>query len=319
MTRAAAAALLAAALLMPVAARAAGPARIRCGVEMRNVSLRIADDIVLQVHALDGEFVSRLRARPPIFDDPNSYTLRLKSAEIAMDGASLTNMLRDAMTAHPTQLRDVKIAIEGDHLHTSGKIQKGAPVPFTMEAAVSVTADGWMRLHATKLNAVGVPVKGILDLFGLKMDDLMKLPAGAGMKVDGDDLLIDAASLMPPPKTEGRLQSVSIAGSHLTMHMVGAGEPTGRPTTLPLPGAKNYIYFYGGTIRFGKLTMTNADMQLIDADPRDPFDFSPPHYEKQLIAGYSRNTARKGLQVYMPDYGDIMRRGAAPLPPPRIK
>src|SRR5215471_9381401 len=118
MTRAAGI-LLAAALLVPAAARAAGPARVRCGVEMRNVSLRIADDIVLQVHALDGEFISRLRARPPIFDDPNSYTLRLKSAEIAMDGASLTNMLREALAAHPTQIREVRIAIEGDHLHTS--------------------------------------------------------------------------------------------------------------------------------------------------------------------------------------------------------
>jgi len=311
--------LLAAALVLPAAAWAAGPARIRCGVEMRNVALRISDDVVLQVRALDGEFVSRLRARPPIFDDPNSYTLRLKTADIAMDGASLTNMLREAMTAHPTQLRDVRIVVESDHLHTSGKIQKaGAPVPFTMEAAVSVTSDGWMRLHATKLNAVGVPVKGILDLFGLKMDDLMKLPAGSGMKAEGDDLLIDATALMPPPKTEGRLQSVSIAANHLTMRMVGAGAPTGRPSTLPLPSAKNYIYFYGGSIRFGKLTMTNADMQLIDADPRDPFDFSPPHYEKQLIAGYSRNTARKGLQVFMPDYGDVARHGRA-LPPPAVK
>jgi hypothetical protein len=317
MTRAAAA-LLAAALVAPITVRAAGPARIRCGVEMRNVALRVADDVVLQVHALDGEFISRLRSRPPIFDDPNSYTLRLKSAEIAVDGASLTNMLRDAMTAHPTQLRDVRIAIEGDHLHTSGRIQKGAAVPFTMEATVSVTPDGWMRLHATKLTAVGVPMKGILDLFALKVEDLMKLPAGSGIKADGDDLLIDATALMPPPKTEGRLQSVSISGSHLTMHMVGAGDPTGRPTTLPLPTAKNYIYFYGGAIRFGKLTMTNADMQLIDADPRDPFDFSPPHYEKQLIAGYSRNTARKGLQVYMPDYGDITKRNR-PLPAPVIR
>jgi hypothetical protein len=317
MTRAAAA-LLAAALVAPITVRAAGPARIRCGVEMRNVALRVADDVVLQVHALDGEFISRLRARPPIFDDPNSYTLRLKSAEIAVDGASLTNMLRDAMTAHPTQLRDVRIAIEGDHLHTSGRIQKGAAVPFTMEATVSVTPDGWMRLHATKLTAVGVPMKGILDLFALKVEDLMKLPAGSGMRADGDDLLIDATALMPPPKTEGRLQSVSISGSHLTMHMVGAGDPTGRPTTLPLPTAKNYIYFYGGAIRFGKLTMTNADMQLIDADPRDPFDFSPPHYEQQLIAGYSRNTARKGLQVYMPDYGDITKRNR-PLPAPVIR
>lgn len=312
-----AAALFAVTLLVPTVILAAGPARMRCGVEMRNVALRIADDVVLQVRALDGEFVSRLRARPPFFDDPNSYTLRLKSAEIAVDGASLTNMLRSALAAHPTQLHDVRIAIDGDHLHTSGRIQKGALVPFTMETVASVTPDGWLRLHVTKLNSASVPVKGILDLFGLKVDDLLKLPIGPGMKADGDDLLIDSTAVLPPPRTEGRLLSVTIASNHLTMHMVGAAEPTGRPATLPLPTARNYIYFYGGAIKFGKLTMTSADLQLIDADPSTPFDFSPPHYEKQLVAGYSRNTERKGLQVFMPDYSNVGRRGA--LPPPHIR
>ena len=49
----------------------------------------------------------------------------------------------------------------------------------------------------------------------------------------------------------------------------------GRPTalTLPSPAARNYVYFGGGSITFGKLTMRDADLQLIDADPRDPFDF----------------------------------------------
>lgn len=312
-----AATLLALVLLPRAVAFAAGPARIRCGVEMRNVALRIADDVVLQVRALDGEFVSRFRARPPFFDDPNSYTLRLKSAEIAIDGPSLTNMLRSALAAYPTQLREARIAIEGDHLRASGKIQKASLVPFTMDAAVSVTPDGWMRLHATRLNAANAPVKDVLDLLGLKPDELAKLPIAAGLKTAGDDLLIDATALLPPPKTEGRLQSVSIASNHVAMHLVGAAIPTGRPATLPLPSARNYIYFYGGAIRLGKLTMANADMQLIDADPKDPFDFSPSHYQKQLVAGYSRNTERKGLEVFMPDYRELGRRGA--LPPPHIR
>ena len=61
----------------------------------------------------------------------------------------------------------------------------------------------------------------------------------------------------------------------------------------------------GGTIRFGKLTMTDADLQLIDADPKDPFDFYPARYDAQLVAGYSKNTPSKGLKTYMPDYGEL--------------
>ena len=72
-------------------------------------------------------------------------------------------------------------------------------------------------------------------------------------------------------------------------------------------GARNYVSFTGGTIRFGKLTMVDADLRLIDADPRDPFDFYPAEYQRQLIAGYSRNTASGGLRTFMPDYDDLER------------
>ena len=56
--------------------------------------------------------------------------------------------------------------------------------------------------------------------------------------------------------------------------------------------------------------MSDADMQLIDANPRDPFDFFPAKYEAQLVAGYSRNTLRKGLQVFMPDYARVASKRA---------
>ena len=86
------------------------------------------------------------------------------------------------------------------------------------------------------------------------------------------------------------------------------GDPAGiRQASLVKPSraARNYVYFGGGTITFGKLTMRDADLQLIDADPRDPFDFFPARYDSQLVAGYSKNTRAKGLRTYMPDFDDL--------------
>ena len=80
------------------------------------------------------------------------------------------------------------------------------------------------------------------------------------------------------------------------------------PLRKPAPAARNYIYFGGGDIRFGKLTMSDADLQLIDTDPRDPFDFFPARYDVQLVAGYSKNTPARGLKTYMPDYADIPKK-----------
>ena len=307
-----------AAALGALPATRAQEAPIRCGVEMRNVRLHVADGVVLAVRALDGEFIGQKAGVPPTFDDPQSYTLRLRSADLALDPASLTTLLsRQAFPAGSTSaIREVRVTIEDGALHVRGKLHKGVTVPFSMVAAVSAAADGSMRLHAEKLKAVGVPVKGLLDLIGVEVADLMKTPKGSGIRADGDDLLIDTAAILPPPRIEGRLQHVAIAGQRLVMKMTGAGSPPARPATLPWPRGRNYLYFFGGSIRFGKLTMSDADMQLIDADPRDPFDFFPTRYEAQLIAGYSRNTPRKGLQVFMPDYARVAA-GGGPLPPPR--
>jgi hypothetical protein len=57
--------------------------------------------------------------------------------------------------------------------------------------------------------------------------------------------------------------------------------------------------------------MTATDLELVDMDPSDPFDFSVEHWNDQLVAGYSKTTAARGLKAHMPDYNDLGR----PRPP----
>ena len=65
------------------------------------------------------------------------------------------------------------------------------------------------------------------------------------------------------------------------------------------------MLFKGGALRFGKLTMNDTDLELIDSDPADPFDFSLDHYQDQLVAGYSKMTRKGGLCVHLPDFNKI--------------
>jgi hypothetical protein len=51
--------------------------------------------------------------------------------------------------------------------------------------------------------------------------------------------------------------------------------------------------------------MNDADMVLIDTDPRDPFDFYLDHYKEQLVAGLTKTTPALGLRVYMRDFNKL--------------
>jgi hypothetical protein len=62
--------------------------------------------------------------------------------------------------------------------------------------------------------------------------------------------------------------------------------------------------------------MVDTDMMLVDADQKDPFDFSPEEYNDQLVAGYSKNTRSHGLIVYLPDLSDLPRRSARAMAEP---
>jgi hypothetical protein len=53
--------------------------------------------------------------------------------------------------------------------------------------------------------------------------------------------------------------------------------------------------------------MAETDLELIDNDPDDPFDFSVDHWNDQLVAGYSKNTPNRGLKTHIPDYSDLKK------------
>jgi hypothetical protein len=281
---------------------------------MRNVVLHVAEDIVLRVRTLDGELVATRPGSPPVFDNPGSYTLRLKAAEMSIDTAGL-NALMARVLEGQSSIKDLELSIADGQIVQKGTLRKGISVPFTMKTAVSPTSDGRIRLHATSLKAIGVPVKGMLDFFGVELDNLMKITGQRGLQVEGDDILLAPTAVLPPPATEGSVTSVRVSGDRLVMLLSGTASPPRRPATLPDPRSRNYVYFHGGSIRFGKLTMIDADLQLTDADPADPFDFFPNRYLAQLVAGYSRTTPRGGLKVLMPDYADLGTRAVrTPLP-----
>ena len=79
--------------------------------------------------------------------------------------------------------------------------------------------------------------------------------------------------------------------------------------------APNHIYWRGGQLSFGKLTMTDTDLELVDLDGDDPLDFSVANWNAQLVAGYSKTLGNRGLRAFVPDYNDLDRRRATDAAP----
>ncbi|HLK63568.1 MAG TPA: hypothetical protein VKU19_09020 [Bryobacteraceae bacterium] len=271
--------------------------------QMRNVNFRVAREISLEVRSLRGKLERTKPEVPVTFDDSASFSVAIDTAEVAITPASLSGLMNNYVLAYEgSPIKKLAITIEGNRLIQKGVIHKGVDLPFEIEGSPSATDDGKIRLHADKIKAGKVPVKGLLHLLGEDLSKLINQNEARGMTVVGDDIILSPQALTPPPHLSGRVTRVRIEGGKIVQTF-----DSGRhlPALTPPLRTAAYIYHRGGVLRFGKLTMNDSDLEIVGDRP-GLFDFFQGEYQKQLIAGYSKNTPVNGLVAHMVDYSHFL-------------
>ena len=278
----------------PAEPEATGPVHI----EIRNVDLELEGGLSLAVQRMQGLLESTVPGHEPVFDDPKSFVIKAESADVRMSLATLDRVMNERVFDYEgADVEKMHSQVKDGKLEQKGKLDKGVHIPFKVKGDLSVTDDGRIRFHGKSTKALGLPIKPLMRLFSIEMADMVKVKPGRGVEVVDNDFIIDPSMILPPPRMLGRVTTVSLEGNDLVLHMGGAEVKR----TYEAPVSPNHLYFHGGRIRFGKVSMHGADLELIDGDPGDPFKFSVPRYKEQLVAGYSKNTTDLGLKVYMPD------------------
>ncbi len=276
-------------------------------VEMRNVVYHFSDKLSVHIRALQGHLVPT-KGNLPIFDDKGSFVLNITSAEIVMAPNSLSAVLNSYVFSKPdSPLKGISVQIESGRLKIKGRLHRKGEIPFETEGQLSASADGKIQLHADKVKALHLPVKGLMDLLGVEIADFIKTGHVQGVEAKKDDLILDPAKLLPPPHIAGQVTAVRLEKDSI-VQVFGHPFPS-KDMHIPFT---NYMAYRCNQLRFGKLTMSNTDMLLIDMDPSDPFDFYLDHYREQLVAGYTKETATFGLRVFMRDYNKVRRGRSEP-------
>ena len=269
-------------------------------VDMANVDLHVTADVTLHIRQLRGRFTP-INREVPYLDDKRSYAVAVDSGEVGIDLASLNALMARSLAGSKSNVEHLTVSVEDGALRQKGVIDSAVNIPFNATAAVSATPDGRIRVSTRSVRGFGIPMKSVMRLFRIEMDDLVKVKAGAGVETDGNDLIIDPAVVIPAPSFRGRLTAVRIEGNRMVQTFgTGRGKRIASASLSP-----NHIYWRGSELSFGKLTMTDTDLELVDMDPKDPFDFSVDRWTSQLVAGYSKTLPNRGLRAYMPDYNDL--------------
>ncbi len=269
-------------------------------VQMRHVDFHVDSSIVMHIEFLRGDLQPTSPEHSPYFDDKSSFTLAIDSARIALSPQALGDLLNRYTFAYPgSPLRRLRISFEKGQIRQQGTMRG---ISFTMLADLTLTKEGELHLHPSSIKAAGVGVGGLMKFFGLHLEKLVKVRGVRGVRIEKDDFYLNPADLLPPPSVKGRVRAVQMTDTAMVLTFRPTSDAAVKLLTVPDSKAPNYMFYRGGVLRFGKLTMHDTDLMIVDAEPEDPFDFFLDQYNAQLVAGYSRNTPDHGLIVVMQDY-----------------
>jgi hypothetical protein len=306
---------------MATADSSAENAKAPTRTEMRNVDLRIAQGATLHVTRLVGSAVSVRAGEPVVLDDKHSYVIHVETGDAFIGYQSLSRVLNDYtfdFEGAPVKKLEVKREEdpgEEDEIQLTGHLKKVLGVPFEIEGRPEVTPDGRIRIRTTSIQALDIKMGGLMHALGLEPKDMLGHLEERGLEVDGNDLILDAGRALPPPRVEGRLTSVRVDPNGLQLSFGSPGMKAGKDraeadrtdagSRAGAADSSNYLWFRKGTIRIGKMTQRDADLRIVDADPKDALDFYGDRMTEQLVAGYAKLNATGGLTIFVPDYGDI--------------
>lgn len=277
-------------------------------IEMRNVTMHLDQRATLRVRWLRGQVRSTEDGAPAVLDDRDSFSIQVTGGSVALTGEDLTRLLNEFVFAYRgSPLKNLRARLEGEQVSLRGTMHKGVDLPFTISATMSLTPEGMIRLHPTRVRILGINGQALMRAIGLHLDDLLDLKGSRGATVRRDDIYLDPTKILPPPAIAGRLASARVDRGEVVIDF----ERTPQDSVFgvhvrPDSTVANFVYFRGAQLRFGKLLMYDTDLQIVDADPSDPFDLNLEEYARQLVAGTSRTLPNLGLRVEMPDYESLI-------------
>ncbi len=288
-----------------IAAQEAGPpekpdAAVR--TQMRNVNCHFSDKVSVRINYLNGALVPIGNNAFPATDDKNSFTIRIDTAQIAISPQDLANLLNSYVFARPgSPVSGISVATTPNgQLKVKGRLHDKGDLPFETQGVLNPTRDGRLRLHSDKVRALHVPVKGLMDAFGIEVADLIKSGKVPGLQAEENDLIVDLEQILPPPHIDGKVTAIRVETNSIIQTF---GDADAKPG--PKPQSGSYMAFHGNRLRFGKLTMDDADIVLSDVNPAAPLDFFLDHYKDQLAAGYTKISPAFQIHAFLKDFDKL--------------
>ena len=272
-------------------------------IRLQNVRFKWSDRVYIDAGELAVRAVP-LRGTTVDFDDLASFHLVVQQSVVLIWPDVMAGMFNESIFNYPgSRVRSLKVAIVRDDkgvlsVVLSGRMHLLAWIPFTMYTHLGVdTTTNTLVIEVDHLKVFGViPATKLIRWTPLHLDRLIALPPNKSLLVDNNRIMVRPFAMFPPPRIDGRLASVMVGDSAISVTFAGDAIPA------PKAAARNYVYLRGGNSQFGHFLMADTDLLILDQDPANPFVVSLLHYAELLPRSRVEARDTRSLRIMMPDF-----------------
>lgn len=268
-----------------------------------NIRLHQGPNFRVYVQWLRGRLEPSHKGVVPSFDDSESFYLNVTNGVIRANIGDIGNYLNANSANAP--LRDIRVTGSGDQVKITGKVHKLFTIPVELIGVIKPVGTNRIGLHVTKINLLKVPFKSLLGGFHVTLSSFMNGGQIRGVDVSGNDIYFNTEELLPAPHIRGALTKLSMSGPDLEATYGDVSKDI-----VKVEQWRNFMRLRDGSLDFGKLTMNNVDLVMIDISRDAWFDLDLANYQAQLVNGYTRMTPQQGLQIFMPDVSEVKAKTA---------
>lgn len=162
------------------------------------------------------DFAATLVARGKTQPLCSMRTTEVEHGDVFITPESLSRIFNRKATQAKSNISDIKIEIDKGTLHLKGKMHKKIDIPFDIEGSVS-TDGANLILHANKIHAEGLPVKGLLHMVGMHLSSLMQGDKMNGVTATEDTLIFEPEKIS---HIRGKIASATVANNGLAISFV---------------------------------------------------------------------------------------------------
>src|SRR5207248_1143949 len=118
-------------------------------------------------------------------------------------------------------------------------------IPFKMTSELSITDDGWIKVHPTRIEICKLDGQKLLKAVGASLQSMLDLSGAKAARVAGNDLFLNPMLVLPPPRMNGKATGIRVQGDEVVETFGAPAAVTTLPSAIPA-SVKNFLYFRGG-------------------------------------------------------------------------